>query len=96
MANLQSATRSAEELGARDEPRAQLYLKLAEEQLALARMAMKNDDNEGATRLIARAKSDAELAVALMREHEAKEGLAAASEQAVAQRSAATDQEMAP
>lgn len=91
LANLQAATRSATELGARTEPRAQLYLKLAEEQLALARVAMKNDDNEGATRLIARAKTDAELAVALMREHKAKEILERANEQAMAQRASEAD-----
>jgi hypothetical protein len=97
MANLQSATRSAEELGARSEPRAQLYLKLAEEQLAQARVAMNDDDNEGATRLIARAKTDAELAVALMREHAAKEALADASRQATAaQRATQTDEGLMP
>lgn len=96
MANLQSATRSADELGAREEPRAQLYLKLAEEQLAQARAAMKNDDNERATRLIGRAKTDAELAVALMREHEAKEELAAASQQAMAQQAIEADQGATP
>jgi hypothetical protein len=67
VADVQSATRGAAELGARNNPQAQLHLKLAEEQLELAKVAMQNDDSERADGLLMRAKADAELAVALTR-----------------------------
>jgi hypothetical protein len=86
MADVQSATRSATELGATAEPRAQLHLKLAEEQMGQAKAAMKNDDNEIADRLLMRAKGDAELAVALMHEHQAKQTAARATHKSDSQR----------
>jgi Spy/CpxP family protein refolding chaperone len=82
MADVQSANRGATELGAHKNPRAELHLKLAEEQLDLARKAVANDDNERATSLLMRAKADAELAVALTREDNAKVQEAKANEQA--------------
>jgi hypothetical protein len=72
MADVQSANRSATELGAQKNPRAELHLKLAEEQLDQAKKAVADDDNERATSLLMRAKADAELAVALTREDNAK------------------------
>lgn len=63
--DVESANRSAAELGARTDPRAQLHLKLAEEQLQQAKTALEDDDIEAADMLLARAKADAELAVAL-------------------------------
>jgi hypothetical protein len=87
MADAQAATRSASELGAGAEPRAQLHLKLAEEQMAQAKSAMEKDDNASAERLLLRAKSDAELAVALMHEHDAKETSAKADQQSDNQQS---------
>jgi Domain of unknown function (DUF4398) len=71
MADVQSANRSANELGAQKNPKAQLYLKLSEEQLNKAKAAMDDDDNENAERLLVRAKVDAELAIALTRESDA-------------------------
>lgn len=68
MADAQSAERSARELGANNEPRAQLSLKLAQEQIALAKKAMSNGDNRQADSLLIRAKADAELSVAEARE----------------------------
>jgi len=65
MADVESAARSATELGAQNNPQAQLYLKLANEQLKQAKTAAANDDNVTADRLLMRAKADAELAVAL-------------------------------
>lgn len=85
MADVQSANRSATELGAQKNPRAELHLKLAEEQLDLARKAVANDDNERATSLLMRAKADAELAVALTREDNAKMQETKAIEQAEGQ-----------
>lgn len=71
LADVESANRSANELGAQNNPKARLYLKLSEEQLEQAKVAMKDDDNESADRLLMRAKADAELAVALTREADA-------------------------
>jgi hypothetical protein len=68
MANAQSAERSARELGANNEPNAQLALRLSQEQIATAQKAMNDGDNKRATSLLTRAKADAELAVALARE----------------------------
>jgi len=87
MADVQSATRAAKELGATGEPTAQLHLKLAEEQMAHAKSAMNNDDNERAELTLARAKADAELAIALMHLENAKQTAAKASDQANSQTS---------
>jgi hypothetical protein len=92
MADVQAADRSAIELGAQKNPRAQLHLKLAEEQLALAKTAMEDDDNKGAGSLLARAKADAELAIALTREDSAKMQAHKAVDQSNAQRSKNVEQ----
>ncbi len=86
MADVQSANRSANELGAQNNPKAQLHLKLAEEQLQKAKVAMEHDDNKSAERLLTRAKADAELAVALTREDNAKAEASKAVDQSNAQR----------
>jgi hypothetical protein len=72
MVDAQSAQRGALEVGANSEPRAQLSLKLAEEQIAQARVAMTDGDNERADGLLLRAKADAELAIAQARDKGAK------------------------
>ena len=72
MADVQAAERSAVELGAQKNPRAQLHLKLAGEQLARAKEAVEDGDDARADGLLARAKADAELAIALTREDDAK------------------------
>ena len=72
MADAQAAERSARELGADAEPRAQLSLKLAQDQISLAKDAMTNGDNKRADSLLIRAKADAELAVVQAREKGAK------------------------
>ncbi len=72
MADAESAERSARELGAEKEPGAQLHLRLAQEQIAEAKNAVEQGDNERASQLLVRAKADAELAVALARELAAK------------------------
>lgn len=71
MADAESAERSAREVGANDEPAAQLSLKLADEQISQAKTAMAADDNEKADSLLVRAKADAELAIAQAREKNA-------------------------
>lgn len=72
MADAQSANRSATELGAQKHPRAQLHLKLADEQVQLAKAAMDDDETERAESLLARAKADAELAIAITRAADAE------------------------
>jgi len=72
LADAQSATRSARELGANSEPAAQLSLKLADEQISQAQKAINDGDNKRAESLLVRAKADAELAVAQSRERGAK------------------------
>ncbi len=56
---------AAEEAGAQENPHAALYLKLANDQYALAGKAMKDGDGERAHRLLDRASLDAELALEL-------------------------------
>jgi hypothetical protein len=72
MADAESAERSAREVGANNEPVAQLSLKLAQEQISQAKVAMADDDNERADSLLIRAKVDAELAIAQAREKNAR------------------------
>jgi hypothetical protein len=92
LADVESANRSATELGAQENPKAQLHLKLAEEQIKLAKSAMKDDDNEHATSLLMRAKADAELAVALTRENAAMTQADHAVDQSNSQRSTNAEQ----
>jgi Domain of unknown function (DUF4398) len=96
LADVQSANRSANELGAQNNPRAQLYLKLSEEQMKQAKTAMDDDDNESAARLLARAKMDAELAIALTREGDAMRKQAKATDVSSAQQSTSTGTGVTP
>ena len=82
MADAQAAHRSAQELGADKSPDAMLHMKLAEEQIAKATVAMKDDDNHRADFLLVRAKADAELALALAKEQKAKKEAQEAQEKA--------------
>jgi len=72
MSEAKAAVRSAEELGAKDEPQAQLSLKLAQEQIAMAEKAIADGENKQAQSLLIRAKADGELALAKAREKSAK------------------------
>jgi len=81
LADAQSAERSAMELGAASHPNARLHLQLAHEQIATANTEIKNGDNESADRMLARAKSDAELSIALTREETARTDAQGASTQ---------------
>jgi hypothetical protein len=92
MADVEAANRGATELGAQNNPKAQLHLKLAEEELKQAQTAVQNDDNKIAERLLMRAKADAELAVALTREDNAKTEASKAIDQSNAQRSTIAEQ----
>jgi len=72
MASSEAAVRGAREVGAEGVPQASLQLRLAEENIAKARAAMAEDENELADRLLQRAQADAELALSLARENKAR------------------------
>ena len=84
LADAQSAQRSAIEVGANNQPAAQLHLKLADEQIAKAKTLIKDGDNRNADFMLVRAKSDSELALALAREQNAKAESQQAKEQSKA------------
>jgi len=71
--------RAARELGAQHVPRAELHLRLAQEQVTEARKLAQDGDNEQAARLLNRAHADAELALALSREATMRRDLEAVS-----------------
>jgi Domain of unknown function (DUF4398) len=96
LASAQAAERSAVELGAPTQPQAQLHLELAREQMTQARTAMKDGDNERADSLLLRARSDAELAIALTRDQSAKTDAQKATVQSNAQRSTNLNQGAMP
>ncbi|MGD0674141.1 MAG: DUF4398 domain-containing protein [Polyangiaceae bacterium] len=96
LADAQSAERSATDLGAANQPQAQLHLQLAREQVEAAKSAIRDGNNEEADRLLARATSDAELAIALTREQGAKTEAQKAATQSNAQRTTNANQGSKP
>jgi hypothetical protein len=92
LADAQSAERSATELGAASQPKAQLHLQLAHEQIGQATVAMKDGENERADSLLRRARSDAELAIALTRDQTAKTDATKATVQSNAQQTVNANQ----
>ncbi len=72
MADAESAQRSSIELGANTQPAAQLHVKLADEQMTLAKAKIHDGDNKAADSLLIRSKADSELAIALAKEHGAR------------------------
>lgn len=67
-ASTEAMVRAAEEAGADRDPQAQLYLKLAREGLEKAKIAMENEENERADRILKKSEADAELARGLARQ----------------------------
>lgn len=86
LADAESAEHGASELGAAGDPQAQLHLKLAQEQMAEAKSAMTSGDNARANSLLVRSKADSEVALALVREQNAKGESAKAANQSNTQR----------
>ena len=82
LADAESASRSAREVGANAQPDAKLHAKLADEQIAKAKALIEDGDNERATYLVRRARADAELSLALAREQNALAAKQKAVEQA--------------
>jgi hypothetical protein len=67
-----SAISAAEGAGAEDQPQAALHLKLARDQVKQAERLINDDKDEEALLVLARAESDAKLALALTQEAKAK------------------------
>jgi len=74
----EASVRAAQEVGANSVPQAELHLKLAQEQVQLARKLSADGDNERASQVLLRAKADADLALALARDSQAEKSLEAA------------------
>src|SRR5690349_13270276 len=68
LASSEAAIRSAQEVGAPQYPQAALHLRLAQEQVGVARKLIKDGDNDRAEYLLARAESDAEVAIGMAKE----------------------------
>lgn len=88
MSDAESASRSAREVGANEQPAAKLYAKLADEQIATAKILIADGQNERASYVLLRARADAELALALAREKAAIDGKVKAVEQSTTTRNA--------
>jgi hypothetical protein len=67
VAEVQSAVRAAEEVGANNQPKAALHLQLARDEANEARRLADDGDEENAALLLRRAQADAELALQLAR-----------------------------
>ena len=81
LASSQASIRAAEEVGANNNPTAQLHLRFAKDQVEKARVLISDDQNEEAKLLLQRAQADAELAIAITREASVR----SQAEQALAQ-----------
>jgi hypothetical protein len=80
LAKSEGSIRGAAEVGAQSIPAASLYLKLAQEEFQTAKALMANGDNERAGYVFLRANADAELALNIARENQAKTGANHAAE----------------
>ena len=69
MASSQAAIRASEEAGAKQVPSAALHMQLAREQMEQAKQLIGKGKNDRAKSFLMRAEADAELALALTREH---------------------------
>ena len=72
LASAEAGIRAAAEVGAEGVPQAALHLKMARDQVAVARTLVVNGDNDRAALVLSRAETDAELALALARESAAR------------------------
>lgn len=77
----QASAKGAEVGGANEDPKAQLHLKLANEQITKAKKLIDDGDNEAAARLVDRAQADADLALALAQQAKALRDAKDADEQ---------------
>lgn len=65
LTDVEGAIRAAEEVGAKDQPKASLHLQLARDQINQAKRVADDGDEENAALLLNRAQVDAELALQL-------------------------------
>jgi outer membrane murein-binding lipoprotein Lpp len=72
LATSTASIRAAQEVGAPSEPQAALQMRLAQEENAKAEQFMAAGDNERADYMTMRANADAQLAVTMMRERQAR------------------------
>ncbi len=84
LANSVASARGAEEIGAKQVPKAALSLQLAYEAISKTKAMMERGDNERAHYMALRAHNDAEMALALTREAHAKQAALAAKADATA------------
>jgi hypothetical protein len=75
LASAEASMRAAREVGAQQVPKAELHLRLAQEQVDKAKKLAADGDNERAGMVLSRAHADAELALALTRESAAQHDL---------------------
>ena len=73
LTSAEAAIRGAQEVGAPNVPSASLSLRIAQESVAKAKALIDDSEMEEADLLLMRAQADAELALALAREHVAKQ-----------------------
>src|SRR4051812_2229051 len=73
LAAAEAAMRAAEELKVQRDPQAELHMRLADEQTAKARKLIEDGEYEQAAGLLARARADAELAIALSKQASAEQ-----------------------
>ena len=78
LTDAEASIRAAKEVGGTSVPQAELHLKLAQEQVEMARKLSADGENERAANVLLRAKADAELALALARDAQAQQTLEAA------------------
>jgi hypothetical protein len=68
LASAKSAARTAEEVGAKQQPQSALHLKLAQDQIAEAERLIEDGEDDRAKLVLEQARADAELSLALTRE----------------------------
>ena len=68
LASSEAAIRSAQTVGANQHPQGALHVRLAQEQMEVAKKLIGDGDNERAAEILARAEADAEVAIALAKE----------------------------
>jgi hypothetical protein len=68
LSNAQASVRAAEVAGAKEDPKASLQLKRAQDQVDEAKALIADNRNEAAARVLMRAEADADLAIALAQE----------------------------
>jgi hypothetical protein len=72
LAESQAAVRAASEVGAEENPQAALHLKMARDQISKAQSLTGDGDYDAAKQLLTQAEADAELALNLTREDQAR------------------------